>query len=741
MEEHITPSIDPPRLAVNNCCRPGPWDPTCSGRPVAPPARISFPDLEQSFPRLERYLHKLRQKKKGAPRIGLEQFLRQFPERLVTQSHFEQILQRLGVEKVRQHWNWWILPVATGGAQGCGSSTSRKFALESLYEAIAFLCHPELGKSFFWSIQWIRDQVEPQGRRGGRGRTLNEIFGETDAKKVRCSVTLFRRLAGWCYSLSPASYATLIANCDAILVAASRDGHRSCDHVPELYRQFEESLEDPRERAKMQEMFPVKCVHCDDPVWPPDHNWGFVHKWCVEENALTWNPFQRAVRDFNDPYWGKLSLSERAMTDGYDYFREAPKRFAAPLFLLKNPMDSGDWDGSPPVRHESQKSPQDWLQNLAPEDDVPLGDLGFDPTLVSFLEGNDIRGVAQLVSHTEEELMAIRSLGSGKATKIRDGLERFGWRLGEVSSFSEGRRRLRSALADQAQEAEYEQREAKDLVWPLVSNGSSVDRIVESTGLSEAAVREARNAWMVEQRIAGASNRTIGETVGMSAEAVRRSIKRADNLDSGHIRELRAARLEGSIRDTVTSMPGSSLDEIAEKAGISRNDVRRNLTRLGTKLVWDVNRRNRSRVKKWSDEQLLQALQTASTGSTPLTVTAYDELVTRGDIKGPTGQVFFLRFGSWRKACEAAGVQCGESARDYTRKSVTDLEALVVEFLFSSEHDGSFVEFQRWLDERPEYPSMATIRNRLGQWGSMKQKAIEEVVAAGRFAELCDLCD
>jgi len=413
----------------------------------------------------------------------------------------------------------------------------------------------------------------------------------------------------------------------------------------------------------------------------------------------------------------------------------------AKLHQFKDRMGSGNWDGPPPVRYESQKSRQDWLQDLAPEDDVPLGELGLDPTLVGFLEGNDIRGVAQLVSLTEEELMAVRYLGAGKAAKIRAGLERFGWRLGEVSSFSEGRRRLRSALADQAQEAEYEQREAKDLVWPLVSNGSSVDRIVESTGLSESAVREARNAWMVEQRIAGASNRTIGETVGISAEAVRRSIMRADNLDSGHIRELRAARLEESIRDTVTSMPGSSLDEIAEKAGISRNDVRRNLTRLGTKIVWDVNRRNRSRAKKWSDEQLLQALQTASTGSTPLTITAYDELVTRGDIKGPTGQVFSLRFGSWRKACEAAGVQCGEPARDnYTRKSVADLEALVVEFLFSSEHDGSFVEFQRWLDERPDYPSMATIRNRLGQWGSMKQKAIEEIVATGRLDELCALC-
>ena len=717
---HTTPSDDPPRGAVNYCTVP--WDPTCSGRtgPVEP-TTISFLNLLLSFPRLERYLAKHRQAKGG----------------------FEDALRQIHEGKKSGCWIWWILPQIFGevshhGKGSDGSSTSQEFALESLYEAIAFLCHPELGKHYFACIQAIRDQIEPRGRNGGQGRTLNDIFGETDAKKVRCSVTLFRRLAGWCYALSPASYATLIANCDAILVAASRDGHRPCDHVPKLYREFEESLEDPQERAKMQEMFPVKCVHCGESVWPPDHNWRFVHNWCVEENALTW-----------PAVWRRPGMDLYSITPGFKCGAAIPDSlvFTAndvePVDEILHEIRNRLYVGPPPARHESQKSRQDWLQNLAPEDDVPLEDLGLDPTLVSFLEGNDIRGVAQLVSRTEEELMAIRHLGSGKAAKIRAGLERFGWRLGEVSSFPMGRSELRSALADQAQQAEYKQREAKGLVWPLVSDGSSIDRIVESTGLSEAAVREARNAWMVDQRIAGASNQAIGKTVGMSAEAVRRSIKRADNLDSGHIRELRAARLEGSIRDTVTSMPGSSLDEIAEKAGISRNDVRRNLTRLGTKLVWDVNRRNRSRVKKWSDEQLLQALQSASSGSTPLTVTAYDGLVTRGDIKGPTGQVFFVRFGSWRKACEAAGVQCGESARDnYTREwSETDLEALVVEFLFSSEHDGSFVEFQRWLDERPNYPSMATIRNRLGQWGSMKQKAIEAIVASGRLDELCALCD
>ena len=92
MEEHLTPSDDPgqedagaesspdadPTLALlgqyvrdhwthaapAKKCVVSPWDPTCSGKPFRP-ARPSFPDLERSFPGLERYLHKHRQDKGG----------------------------------------------------------------------------------------------------------------------------------------------------------------------------------------------------------------------------------------------------------------------------------------------------------------------------------------------------------------------------------------------------------------------------------------------------------------------------------------------------------------------------------------------------------------------------------------------------------------------------------------------------------------------------------------------------
>lgn len=109
----------------------------------------------------------------------------------------------------------------------------------------------------------------------------------------------------------------------------------------------------------------------------------------------------------------------------------------------------------------------------------------------------------------------------------------------------------------------------------------------------------------------------------------------------------------------------------------------------------------------------------------------------------PTSQVFYNRFGSWLAACEEAGVQSGERLRDnYVRGWLNvELGALVVEFLFSIEHDGSLADFRTWLGERPDAPSEATVRKRLGGWDDMKRNAIERIVADGRLSELLDVCE
>jgi len=616
---------------------------------------------------------------------------------------FSDALRQISVGEKKGCWIWWILPQVAGevlhhtGGKRDGSSESRRFALEGLREAIAFLDHSFLGKNYFACVRAIRDQVEPSGPRGGQGRTLNEIFGESDAKKVRCSVTLFRRAACWSSELSHNSYRELVANCDAILVAASRDGHHPCEHVPKV------------------------CLLAERTDEFPNSAMGGVR-------FIDWSSFTPEDPD------GLPEAKEYWTCTGY----------GVPLTLPPDPqpyIPDARKDAGRRLLNAILQYNEDHRGELAVED------LGLNPTLVRLLKRNDIRLVADLVARTEGELMAIRHLGPVKLEKIRTQLKLVDRRLRD-DGFAEGRDRLRPAKEGESGERKAEAEQAQDLVGPLVSRRHSVDEIVESTGLSETVVRDARNLWMINEWVAGASNSQIGEKVGMSAEAVRRSIKRACKRDGESVQEKRARRqadkakdLKEKIRETILENPGSSLDEIAQIASVRPVEVRRNLTRWGTKLVLGLGTSPKTRT--WSDEPLLQALRAASTKSTPLTTASYNALVSQNQIEGPTAQIMYKRFGSWREACIAAGVRCGEAPHDnYTSKwSKSDLEALVVDFLFSPEHGGMFGEFESWLGDQEYAPSAATFRSRLGHWDSMKQTAIKTIIDTGEGPKLRDLCE
>ena len=652
---------------------------------------------------------------------ALQRFVDQHEQK---RDGFNDALGQISMGKRSGRWIYWILPQVSGevrhhtGDEDDGSPRSRRFALDGLKEAIAFLDHSLLGKNYFACVRAIRNQVEPSGPKGGQGRTLNEIFGETEAKKVRCSVTLFRRAAGWSSQLSDESYRELVANCDAILVAALSTGHRPCEHVPTVCSSAE--------RSQLSERLGREVLYQLNPF--------------LGRDALP-SPYDLTVKVHY--------LTATLPQGGNENRMQAANVVEHSLLQFPDRMGVGDSD------EVSERSRQDWLQNLPSEYDEEydesIEDLGLPPTLVSLLEGNGIRRVAQIVASTEDELTMIRHLGPKKMATIRTHLKRFGWRLGDIDTYVEGKDLLRKSLEEQARVDESKQREATRRVGPLVSAGRSVDEIVESTGLSERVVREARNAWMIEQRLAGETNQAIAEKVGMSAEGVRRSIKRAGGPDGEQVRkawangkEERSKALKESIREIVIENPGKRLDEIAELADVRPVEVRRNLTRLGTKLVCGLGRKQ-SKAKDWEDEQLVQVLKEASTESTPLTTVFYNALVAQNRIEGPTAKILCRQFGSWRRACEAAGVQYGELRRNHRPEwSKPKLEKFVVDFLESPEHDGMFGDFESWVrakrkEDPNSTPSVPTFRSRLGHWDSMKKTAIEKIVAAERIDELRDL--
>ena len=80
------------------------------------------------------------------------------------------------------HWMWFVFPQIAGLGQ---SAMSRRYAIGSLEEARAYLAHPVLGRR-------LRECAGALLALGS-GATAEGAFGPVDAKKLRSSMTLFRR--------------------------------------------------------------------------------------------------------------------------------------------------------------------------------------------------------------------------------------------------------------------------------------------------------------------------------------------------------------------------------------------------------------------------------------------------------------------------------------------------------------------------------------------------------------------
>ena len=79
----------------------------------------------------------------------------------------------------RSHWMWFIFPQLAGLGR---SATAKFFGIRSLDEARNYLAHPVLGKRYFECVAAVQDLVTSDPA---------AVFGDTDAMKLRSSLTLF----------------------------------------------------------------------------------------------------------------------------------------------------------------------------------------------------------------------------------------------------------------------------------------------------------------------------------------------------------------------------------------------------------------------------------------------------------------------------------------------------------------------------------------------------------------------
>jgi uncharacterized protein (DUF1810 family) len=102
-------------------------------------------------------------------------------ERFVqAQEHrYAQAMSEIRSGRKRSHWMWYIFPQFVG----LGSSAmSRRYAINSVGEAEAYLRHPVLGPRLLESCEAALD-VE--------GRSALEVFGSPDDMKLQSCATLF----------------------------------------------------------------------------------------------------------------------------------------------------------------------------------------------------------------------------------------------------------------------------------------------------------------------------------------------------------------------------------------------------------------------------------------------------------------------------------------------------------------------------------------------------------------------
>jgi uncharacterized protein (DUF1810 family) len=106
-------------------------------------------------------------------------------ERFVTAQDeggtYRQALAELRQGAKRSHWMWFVFPQLAGLGH---SATARRYALSGLDEARAYIRHPLLGPRLLEGAAALASLD---------GRTAGQIFGGTDAKKLRSSLTLFLR--------------------------------------------------------------------------------------------------------------------------------------------------------------------------------------------------------------------------------------------------------------------------------------------------------------------------------------------------------------------------------------------------------------------------------------------------------------------------------------------------------------------------------------------------------------------
>lgn len=231
----------------------------------------------------------------------------------------------------------------------------------------------------------------------------------------------------------------------------------------------------------------------------------------------------------------------------------------------------------------------------------------------------------------------------------------------------------------------------------------------------------------------------IGRKEGVSGERARQIAmdffsKDGERLRKEALRHRRLMERRGQVTAYAKQHPMASIPQITREVGhgLTSEEI---MTILGEE---ETSRRpmraSSGRGRQFTDKECLDALRAVAGDSKTLSVKRYQ------DSHGgkPSPMVLIHRFGSWKDACKAAGIEPAEARRDsWVSKwdKPSGLKRWLREFFEEYGPTGTSTQYDKWSRGVPERPSLATLRNRLGPWSTLRSLLQEDDAVTDKRAE------
>lgn len=240
----------------------------------------------------------------------------------------------------------------------------------------------------------------------------------------------------------------------------------------------------------------------------------------------------------------------------------------------------------------------------------------------------------------------------------------------------------------------------------------SLQRVRQMQGLRE-------QGWSLDE---------IALRFGVSRERVRQILRAHGGPEPQDITDARRRRAEAEAEERIDELlalwrAGEQPRSAADKLGLQAAACRSTIARFAT----DVDRAARKahmagarRVQTYSDRDLILALSSVATrvGRVP---SAKEYAAHARSLNYPSLPTILNRMGGWAHALHAAGIQPLSTPRRTPKRRWTE-ESCWAALLSVVEELGEIptvLVYERHAAGRPELPSSATLRNRLGRWSSI----------------------